>query len=281
MSTQIPKSSPPGALMRLVTVVTPATLLVLVLALAALVGPTQAIGPLRGQAAHAAITVLEEGRSVAGFGGGSSTAEKPAARDLGTVSGEPILVYGRLGQAGEVDLYKFTSMSATVVPVAVAVPVWPSTRDFRPAALVLPAKLTEGLAQRELPTLISSSLEVVDSGLAERPTFVDGVSAARYYAGGAIEVAVPARRPLAIIVFDTTGRTGAYRLAIGDPRAVGTLSWLGSPGRTARLNLGLFGGGGPDAAPLLGCLAGLGLVGVVAALVTVRLHRRQGELENK
>lgn len=196
-------------------------------------------------------------------------------KDLGRLTG-PTTVYGKLGTEGEIDVYSFVAANDTDLAVSLATPAWPALGDFRIAALVVPRSLIKDRATSALPMLISRSIEVIDPNLPARERFWDGLSATTYYAGGASQVPVRAGNAMAVIVFNTTGSRGAYALTIG-AREGGTLDPLSSPGTSARLKFGAYGGSGPETGVVLGCLAQvLVLVAAAAALVWWLRRRRAG-----
>jgi hypothetical protein len=193
-------------------------------------------------------------------------ASAPAVpKDLGKLAG-PTTVYGRLGTPGEIDVYSFTATKDGNLAVGVATPAWSSLADFRVAALVVPKSLLRDRAAATLPMLISRSIEVIDPNLPERQRFYDSLSSTTYFVGGSSEVPVSANDSLAVIVFNTSGRQGAYALTIGG-REGGALAPLSAPGTAARLKFGAYGGSGLEGGVVLGCLAQV-LV-VVAAIVAL------------
>jgi hypothetical protein len=213
-----------------------------------------------------ALTMLEP--QDAPFDGSRPTAVK----DIGKVVG-PTTVYGRLATQGEIDVYAFTAAKDGDLPVSLATPAWPGLADFRIAALVVPRAMVKDRAASSLPMLISSSIEVIDPNLTERERFRDGLSATTYYVGGASQVPVNAGDALAVIVFNTSARQGAYALTIGG-REGDAMSPLSAPRTAARLKFGAYGGSGPEIGVVLGCLAQV-LVVVAAVMALVWWLRRR------
>lgn len=186
-------------------------------------------------------------------------------KNLGKLAGRTT-VYGRLGAPGEIDVYAFTAAKDGDLPVSLATPAWSSLADFRVAALVVPKTLIRDRPASTLPTLISRSIEVIDPNLPKRERFYDSLSSTAYYVGGSTQVRVSAGDSLAVIVFTTSDKEGAYALTIGG-REGGALAPLSAPGIAARLKFGAYGGSGPEGGVVLGCVSQV-LV-VVAAVVAL------------
>jgi hypothetical protein len=163
--------------------------------------------------------------------------------------------YGRVTPAGAPQYFSIEGRKGDRLFASLEVPEIAGLEDFRPAlALIGP-----GLPAFDAPPGVSvpsgyGGLRVDDPNAAPRDRFDEPFSQTRYYRGPRFDVQLPAAGRYYVTVFDTSGATGKYTLAIGTREVFGG----GDPAWSQKLHA-FFGDAGQDPAPQPASPAGVSL----------------------
>ena len=174
----------------------------------------------------------------------------PGAQDIP----DPLVsraVYGTLVGGESFDAYRFvTSADATVsIPVELLVPDTAANARFRPTFAVIGAGDMTGASSlpvrvREHLKAIEASVPVTvaaDPGTNPRDTEYEPFVGETLFKGAAARADIGGRRTYYVIVYDASGGTGEYRLALGEIESFTFIDVVRTPLDILRVKLGLYG----------------------------------------
>lgn len=130
--------------------------------------------------------------------------------------------YARLAPAAAPQYYAIDGRAGTRLYVTLEVPVIAGLEEFRPSVAVIGPGLPAVAAPRGIrgPTGAGGSI-ANDDRTSPRPQFFEPFSRTRYYRGPQIDLSLPDDGRYYVVVFDATGSTGKYTLAIGTREVFG------------------------------------------------------------
>jgi len=133
---------------------------------------------------------------------------------------QSLAVYGKLKQAGEVDVYKFRSTVSEVISVELLVPAWPRTETFFPEVMIIGPGVGERIG-RPLPSginLLPGLTGFVLNNQLSRPrsSIFEPYSLERLYNGEKMQLEVAAGNTYYLAVYEPTRKSGVYSLALGE-----------------------------------------------------------------
>jgi hypothetical protein len=206
----------------------------------------------------------------------------PGAQDIP----DPLIsraVYGTLVAGETFDAYRFvTSTDATVsIPVELLVLDTAGNAAFRPTLVVIGSG--DPAAVASLPSAIRDHLRaieatvpviaVVDPGKEPRVSEYEPFVGETLLRGASTRAGIGGRGTYYVVVYDPSGATGVYRLALGEAESFTPVEILRTPVDILRIKLGLYGQAGFQwgfAAIMAGVLA---LASVGMALLVSRSRR--------
>lgn len=150
-------------------------------------------------------------------------------------------VYGAISAPDEVDVYKFVTRSRVTIPIEVLVPARPSNRDFSPVCEVIGPGLPEFTDDLRLKPPAGSGAWRIPAG-GHDTTFFEPFSTETYWVGGSIELELEKGGTYYLAVYNPTGYTGDYVLAVGERENFTDSGLTEVVGRVVAVKFGLVGG---------------------------------------